>query len=1082
MNSTISVLYVDDEPELLMLGKIYLERTGNFEVSTANGGKEALRLLSETEYDIIVSDYQMPGMDGLDLLKALKSIDNPPPFILFTGRGREEVAIEALNNGADFYLQKGGDPKSQFAELSNKIQHSASRKRAEKEVLDLQRRQSDIINFLPDATFAIDTDHVVIAWNRAMEDLTGIAESDILGKGEYGYSVPFYKERRPVLLDFVLDPNEDLFLNYPNVPGGEFPLSTEVHIPGFRDTRDVTFWLTASPLYDTRGRVIGAIESIRDITQQKEAQRLLKESESRYRLTLDASNEGIWDWNLKTGDTFFSPHWFTMLGYEPDAFPGTYETWERLIHPDDLKPTKKRILEHINKKEDGYSVEFRMRTRSGDWKWILGKGNVIEWDEKDAPVRIVGTHTDITGLKQIEEKLRLDESRLETLLTLTGMSERPVNEIIGYAMEEGVRLTESSLGYVAFLNEDETVLTMHAWSDGSMEQCRISDKPIVYPVPNTGLWGEPVRQRRSVITNDYSAPDLLKKGMPDGHVSITRHLGVPIFDQDHIVLIIGVANKDGEYGDEEIRQLTLLMSGVWNILQRKKADEALLRSNEELSAAYEELAATEEELRAQYEMTTTHMEQIQRSEGRFRAIFDSSLVGLAITSPDGTWLYFNKELCSMLGYKAEELRLMTWGDLTPPEDIDEEMKLYRSVLEGADPGRIEKRYIHKDGSLVDVLISTAVVRKGDGSIDYLSSVILDITDRKKAEQFLRETEKQQHDLIEHLLDPVIILGFDGSVKYANPAAFSIFEINPESDVSSLHSSSFLTANSQSLVEEDLKGIAETGGPVINEYEIITKNGKMRTIEAAGHRVRWSGEYADLVSIRDITDRKVDKDALLQANRKLTILSSITRHDILNQVTGLLGYLELLEDTVPDESDKGYIKRCLSITNTIRSQIAFTKLVDDIRIKSLSWQYAQQMVERVLKGYHIAPVTCQTELSGLYLFADPILEKVIFTLIENSIRHGEHVSTIRFSFITDEQRCIFLYEDDGAGIPDDEKESIFDQGYGKHTGLGLFLIREILGINGMEIKETGSFGTGVRFEILVPAGKWMVKKEQSGMGS
>ena len=131
MAETIRVLYVDDEPSLLEIGKLFLEREGTFIVDTLTSVSEALTWLNTKRYDAILSDYQMPEMDGITFLKQIRTSGNATPFIVFTGRGREDVVIEALNNGADFYIQKGGEPKSQFAELSNKIRYAVSRKHSE---------------------------------------------------------------------------------------------------------------------------------------------------------------------------------------------------------------------------------------------------------------------------------------------------------------------------------------------------------------------------------------------------------------------------------------------------------------------------------------------------------------------------------------------------------------------------------------------------------------------------------------------------------------------------------------------------------------------------------------------------------------------------------------------------------------------------------------------------------------------------------------------------------------------------------------------------------------------------------------
>lgn len=183
MSSTpIRVLAVDDEPDLCNLTKIFLEIPGEMEVDTVFSVQEARGALSKKRYDAVVSDYQMPGEDGIQFLKSLRLSSDKTPFILFTGRGREEVVIEALNSGADSYLQKGGEPESQYAELAHRIRLLVRRHQAEEAVKESERRLSDIIDFLPDATFAIDTEGHVIAWNKAIEEMTGIPASDIIGR------------------------------------------------------------------------------------------------------------------------------------------------------------------------------------------------------------------------------------------------------------------------------------------------------------------------------------------------------------------------------------------------------------------------------------------------------------------------------------------------------------------------------------------------------------------------------------------------------------------------------------------------------------------------------------------------------------------------------------------------------------------------------------------------------------------------------------------------------------------------------------------------------------------------------------
>ncbi|RPI18977.1 MAG: response regulator, partial [Acidobacteriales bacterium] len=175
-----------------------------------------------------------------------------------------------------------------------------------------------------------------------------------------------------------------------------------------------------------------------------------------------------------------------------------------------------------------------------------------------------------------EEALLLDDSRLEALLKLNQMDEASIQEITDFALQAGVKLTGSKLGYLTFVDEEEEILVMHHWSRRAMQECRIDQKKMVYLLEETGLWGEAVRQRRAIITNDYSTcPE--KRGLPAGHVKVLRHMNVPIMDKGKIVIVAGVGNKEEEYNDADVRQLTLLMGGMWKLIQRRRAEEELHR-------------------------------------------------------------------------------------------------------------------------------------------------------------------------------------------------------------------------------------------------------------------------------------------------------------------------------------------------------------------------------------------------------------------------------------------------------------------------------------------------------------------------
>ena len=162
------------------------------------------------------------------------------------------------------------------------------------------------------------------------------------------------------------------------------------------------------------------------------------------------------------------------------------------------------------------------------------------------------------------------------------MTDQADQALTDFALEKAIELTGSTIGYLAFMNGDESVLTMYSWSRKAMKECLIETKPLIYPVKNTGLWGEAVRQRKPIITNDYQAPLPVKKGYPAGHVHVSRHMNIPLFDGQKIVLVAGVGNKKEPYGESDIRQLTLLMDGMWKIIKQKRSEDALRMSQEEL--------------------------------------------------------------------------------------------------------------------------------------------------------------------------------------------------------------------------------------------------------------------------------------------------------------------------------------------------------------------------------------------------------------------------------------------------------------------------------------------------------------------
>ncbi|MDP3563372.1 MAG: ATP-binding protein, partial [Methanoregula sp.] len=231
-------------------------------------------------------------------------------------------------------------------------------------------------------------------------------------------------------------------------------------------------------------------------------------------------------------------------------------------------------------------------------------------------------------------------------------------------------------------------------------------------------------------------------------------------------------------------------------------------------------------------------------------------------------------------------------------------------------------------------------------------------------------------------------------------------------------------------------------------------------------------YAELETrIADRTSElKIAQEAYFRANTKLILLNTVTRHDVLNQLTVLNGYLSLLEirATAVDPQIHEFIARAEQAVKNIENQILFTKIYQDIGVHSPTWQNVEGLIIKAKTGLLPPSVSLTLNLGHLEIYADPLLEKTFYTLLENSLRHGMQVTSVRFScHVNDDDTLHLIYEDDGVGISFDDKEHVFERGFGKHTGWGLFLAKEILSITGLVIAETGEPGKGARFEITVP---------------
>jgi PAS domain S-box-containing protein len=294
------------------------------------------------------------------------------------------------------------------------------------------------------------------------------------------------------------------------------------------------------------------------------------------RRMLDSLDEGVLGLDSEGRHVFANPAACRLLGYEPEELIGKccHDVWHYRKADGAPCPSQECLINVALKSGEvcrsDQEVFWRKDGTSFPVEYIATPSL-----ETNRPVALALTFRDVSQQRRLEEERTLTVQRMESLLGLNQMSDQPPDRCIAKVIEDAIRLTGSEIGYVAVLNDDESVLTMQYWSKSAHASCEITDKPMVYPVEKTGLWGEAVRQRKPVITNDYSAPNPHKRGTPQGHVSIVRHLNIPVFSGQRIVAVAGVGNKRKEYDESDVRQLQLLMEGWWQIVIRTRADEEL---------------------------------------------------------------------------------------------------------------------------------------------------------------------------------------------------------------------------------------------------------------------------------------------------------------------------------------------------------------------------------------------------------------------------------------------------------------------------------------------------------------------------
>jgi PAS domain S-box-containing protein len=366
---------------------------------------------------------------------------------------------------------------------------------------------------------------------------------------------------------------------------------------------------------------------------------------------------------------------------------------------------------------------------------------------------------------------------------------------------------------------------------------------------------------------------------------------------------------------------------------------------------------------------------------------------------------------------------------------------------------------------------------GNDEISHLTVTLNRMLDQIDQDQLvLQNSEKRFREFAEHFPEIMMELDPQGVPLFVNNATYEKFGYNPGELESVSSIINLLAPEEHARITNDFSRVFQGETLSGSEYMALKKDGsRFPLLLYSAPAIRDGKRSGIWIFAGDISDRKKMENTLLEMNRKINLLNSVTRHDVDNQLTALFGFTELIEESVLDPQIQSYINFQKRAAETIQKQMAFTKDYQGLGVKAPLWQNVRRVILNANGNHDISKIAITIDIHDIEIYADLLLEKVFFNLVDNVNRHGVNVTTLWMYGKETAEGFVIIVEDNGVGIPYEKKEGIFTRQYFTNTGFGLFLSREILAITGITIKETGEPDQGARFEILVPKGMYRFSK-------
>jgi PAS domain S-box-containing protein len=762
---------------------------------------------------VVVNDYQAPQDGKQGLPEGHVPLERFVAIPVFDGS--RLVAAAAVANKNSDYTQE--DVRALTA-LLNKLWEFLRRQQMEEALRDSEERYRSIVETALEGVWVLDTEGRTSYVNHRMAEMLGYQPEEMLG--------------RP-LLDFMDEDNRRLAeALWAERRQGRYA----AHEFCFQRRDRAPLWtiVSSSPLISDAGVFLGAFAMITDISARKQAEEALRDSEEKLRSIFRAAPVGI---GMVIDRVFVevNQRLCDMTGYGPEELIGQSA---RLLYPDDEEYERVGSEKYSQfGQSDMAEIETRFQCRDGTVINVLLRSTPL--DPADLASGVIFTALDITDRKRAEAALALHATRLQALLGLQLLADASQNQLLDYALEASLTTMQSEMGFIGLLDETETVMTIHRWSEKAMNRCALTENPLHYPVAEAGVWADCIRQRQPVLVNDYQAPQAGKKGLPQGHVPIRRFVSIPVCDGGRMVAVAAVANKETDYTEDDVNAFTSLVNKLWGILRRRQMEEALRESE------------------AQYRLLVTNIPAV-----------------VARGYKDWSVDVFDEKIEALTGYPLEAFnrRQLKWRDLILAEDLPEVKRIFLEALKSRAPYVREYRIRTRSGDIRWLQERSQIIFDDQVAMKYVSGVLFDISERKRAEAALRESEERFMDVLYASDDAILLIG-DNTFIDCNEATARMLGYATRQEFLQTHPSELSLPkqpdgrSSFEKAEEMMRRAYEKG---FHRFEWMHRrsNGEDFPVEVSLTPIVHEGRSLLYCVWRDITDRKRAAEALRESEESL----------------------------------------------------------------------------------------------------------------------------------------------------------------------------------------------------------------------